>query len=98
MITTARLLASHPVRESQRSYYDADLRQGQSMIRARRPFVVKNALTGLAIVGFTAAVYIYTIRAVAQDNFEDVPIPDAPAQSPRSRPASSSITSGPLAK
>jgi hypothetical protein len=26
------------------------------MIRARRPFVIKNALTGMAIIGFTAAV------------------------------------------
>ena len=42
--------------ETQRSYYDADFRQGQSMIRARRPFVVKNALTGLAILGFTGCV------------------------------------------
>lgn len=28
-------------------------------MRARRPFVVKNAVTGLAIVGFTAAVCMF---------------------------------------
>jgi hypothetical protein len=36
------------------------MRQGQSMIRARRPFVVKNALTGLAIAGFTACVCTFS--------------------------------------
>ncbi|CCX34874.1 hypothetical protein FPQ18DRAFT_360234 [Pyronema domesticum] len=95
MFSTRLLLQRQRPRESQNSYYDADMRQGQSMIRARRPFVVKNALTGLAIAGFTACVYAYTIRAVAQDNFEDVPIPDAPIQ----RPASAgTIATGPLAK
>ncbi|KAA8901452.1 hypothetical protein FN846DRAFT_908969 [Sphaerosporella brunnea] len=93
MFVTKALFASP--RESQRSYYDASMVQGKSMIRARRPFVVKNALTGLAIVGFTAAVYTYTIRAVAQDNFEDVKVPDAPVQSAK---ASSQITSGLLSK
>ncbi|KAI5848994.1 hypothetical protein BZA05DRAFT_401937 [Tricharina praecox] len=96
MFPTALLLAGKP-RESQRSYYKPDSRQGQSIVRARRPFVVKNAVTGLAIVGFTAAVYIYTIKAVAQDNFEDVPIPDAPVQGGIS-PNASTIQSGPLAK
>lgn len=40
---------------------------------------------------------IYTIKAVAQDNFEDVPIPDAPVQGGIS-PNASTIQSGPLAK
>ncbi|TGZ80925.1 hypothetical protein EX30DRAFT_293037, partial [Ascodesmis nigricans] len=60
------------------TYYGSDLRQGQSLIRARRPYLFKNILTGLGIVSFTAAIYIYTIKAVAQDNFEDVKVPDAP--------------------
>jgi hypothetical protein len=47
------------VRSTQRTYYDSDFRQGQSLIRARRPFLVKNALTGLAIVAFTASVCMF---------------------------------------
>lgn len=41
--------------------------------RARRPFRTKNALTGLGIMGFAAAVYAYSINAVKQDDFSDVP-------------------------
>ncbi|KAL7270747.1 hypothetical protein RUND412_006536 [Rhizina undulata] len=78
MFPTRRFMMAVP----RSSYYESDYRQGQSLIRARRPYVVKNALTGLAIVGFTLSVYLYTIRAVAQDDFEDVPIPDAPVQQP----------------
>lgn len=45
---------SNPV--AGRSYYEADQRQGASLIRARKPYLVKNALTGLAIVSFTLSV------------------------------------------
>jgi cytochrome c oxidase assembly factor 3 len=47
--------------------------------RARRPFRTKNALTGLGIMGFAAAVYTYSINAVKQDDFSDIPTanPDA---------------------
>jgi len=38
----------------------------------------------------------FTIRAVSQDDFEDVQVPDAPAQS--HRPGASTITSGPAMK
>ncbi|KAA8894122.1 hypothetical protein FN846DRAFT_975701 [Sphaerosporella brunnea] len=82
-------------RESQRSYYDASMVLGKPMIRARRPSVVKNALTGSAIVGFAAAANASTIRADAQDNFEHVKVPDVPVQRAKT---SSQITSGPLAK
>ena len=41
--------------------------------RARRPFRTKNALTGLAIMGFAASVYAYSINAVKQDDFSDIP-------------------------
>jgi len=96
MFETAKLLVTP--RASQRTYYDADYRQGQSLIRARRPFLIKNALTGLAILGFTASVYIYTIKAVAQDDFDDVLIPEATVQNPRSSHANTGTTSAPLAK
>ncbi|RPB02359.1 hypothetical protein L873DRAFT_454109 [Choiromyces venosus 120613-1] len=64
------------------TYYEQDQRQGASLIRARKPFLVKNLVTGLAMLGLTASIYVYTIKAVAQDEFEDVPIPDAPVQGP----------------
>jgi cytochrome c oxidase assembly factor 3, fungi type len=44
----------------------------QGLIRAREPYRVKNMITGLAISSFAVGVWLYSIRAVRQDNFDDV--------------------------
>lgn len=44
-------------------------------LRARKPFMVKNALTALGFFGFAAGVYFYSLNALVQDDFADVPIP-----------------------
>ncbi|PKY37767.1 hypothetical protein RhiirA4_390964, partial [Rhizophagus irregularis] len=38
-----------------------------AMQRARKPFAVKNAITGLLLFGFCGAVFSYSIMAVKQD-------------------------------
>ncbi|KAJ4404446.1 hypothetical protein N0V82_010497 [Gnomoniopsis sp. IMI 355080] len=63
-------------------YYTRQKGQSAALLRARRPYLVKNAVTGLAMFALTAGVYMYTIKAVGQDEFEDVKVPDAPAQAP----------------
>lgn len=62
------------------SYYDRRLRQGPSLIRARQPYLVKNAITGVGLFAFVGAIYWYTLKAVGQDEFEDVKVPAAPAR------------------
>ncbi|KAH9817756.1 Coiled-coil domain-containing protein 56 [Teratosphaeria destructans] len=79
------------------SYYDARNRPGASLYRARQPYLVKNALTGVCIVAFVAGVYSWTIRAIGQDDFSDVPIPDAPVQ-PGNAPHMSTVKSAGSAK
>lgn len=99
-------------RHSQNSYYDDRMRQGASLVRARRPYIVPNALTGIGLFAFVISVcqsppsrpYLmgdslswhsssdctchrriadgcqtdsYTIKVIAQDEFEDVPVPPA---------------------
>ncbi|KAK7745425.1 hypothetical protein SLS53_002923 [Cytospora paraplurivora] len=59
-------------------YYTRNSGQSASLIRARRPYLVKNAITGLGVAGIAIGVYIYTLRAVGQDDFEDVKVPDVP--------------------
>ena len=44
----------------------------QGLLRAREPYRVKNAMTGLAISSFAVGVWLYSMRAVKQDNFDDV--------------------------
>ncbi|KAK3057746.1 hypothetical protein LTS18_011425, partial [Coniosporium uncinatum] len=74
------------------TYYDQHNRQSAALIRARQPYLVRNIVTGAAIFGFAIGVYAFTIRAVAQDDFEDVPMPPAPAQ-PAHAPNASAVTS-----
>lgn len=42
------------------------------LLRARAPFRLQNAITGLVLAGFATAVWAYSIRAVKQDDFSDV--------------------------
>ncbi|CAM1506702.1 Fc.00g063430.m01.CDS01 [Cosmosporella sp. VM-42] len=63
------------------TYYDRRLRQGPALVRARRPYLFKNAVTGLGLLGVVGAIYYYTITAVGQDDFEDVKVPDQPQKS-----------------
>ncbi|TVY68803.1 Mitochondrial cytochrome c oxidase assembly factor [Lachnellula suecica] len=76
------------------SYYDKHYKQSAALIRARRPYLVKNTLTGLGIFAFAIGVYTYTIKAVSQDDFEDVKVPAAPQQSP----SAGASTSAPVVK
>ncbi|KAJ4169558.1 hypothetical protein NW754_016586 [Fusarium falciforme] len=84
----------------QSTYYDRRLRQGPALVRARRPYLFKNAVTGLGLLTVVGAICTtsrlhvtatrlhcldyYTLNAVGQDNFEDVKVPDEPR-----KPASS---------
>ncbi|KAI1102368.1 hypothetical protein F4804DRAFT_267650 [Jackrogersella minutella] len=62
------------------SYYDRRFRQSPALIRARRPYIFKNAVLGSAIAAVAVGVYIYTIHVIGQDEFEDVKVPNAPSQ------------------
>lgn len=42
------------------------------LMRAREPYKVKNALTGVALSAFAVGAWIYAMNAVKQDTFEDV--------------------------
>ncbi|PSR81594.1 hypothetical protein BD289DRAFT_438839 [Coniella lustricola] len=62
------------------SYYVRANAQSAALLRARRPYLVRNAVTGFIMAGLAAGVYMYTIKAVGQDEFEDVKVPEAPLQ------------------
>jgi cytochrome c oxidase assembly factor 3 len=44
----------------------------EGLKRAREPFRVRNALTGIAIAAFGVGVWAYSISAVRQDVFDDI--------------------------
>ncbi|KAI0398597.1 hypothetical protein F5Y17DRAFT_454158 [Xylariaceae sp. FL0594] len=62
------------------SYYGGQSGQSPALIRARRPYLVKNAVVGSLMFAVTAGIYVYTIKAIGQDEFEDVKVPEQPAQ------------------
>lgn len=60
------------------SYYQSDYTQSAALIRARRPYLIRNAITGLCIMAFAAGVFTFTLRAVGQESFDDVVVPSGP--------------------
>ncbi|EPE31585.1 hypothetical protein GLAREA_12341 [Glarea lozoyensis ATCC 20868] len=78
------------------SYYDKNYKQSAALLRARRPYLVKNSLTGLGLLAFCMGVYTFTIKAVSQDEFEDVKVPEAVQQSPQA--GASTRTNGPVVR
>ena len=60
------------------SYYKPDYTQSAALIRARRPYLFKNAITGVCIASFAIGVFAFTLRAVGQEQFSDVIVPSGP--------------------
>ncbi|KAG0140813.1 hypothetical protein CROQUDRAFT_674446 [Cronartium quercuum f. sp. fusiforme G11] len=61
-------------REKRETYWSSG-RMSPGLQRARQPFRAKNLITGAGILSFTFAVYAYSISAVKQDDFSDIPAP-----------------------
>ncbi|KAH7124164.1 hypothetical protein B0J11DRAFT_332394 [Dendryphion nanum] len=69
-----------PYRPFQSTYYDAQMRASPALLRARAPYLIKNTITGGAIVATAIGIYAYTIHVISQDEFDDVIVPDEPAK------------------
>ncbi|KAK4058788.1 hypothetical protein OIO90_000234 [Microbotryomycetes sp. JL221] len=62
-------------RAARATYHPGGYGVSEGLVRARRPFRTSNAITGVVIMGFAVSVYLYSIRAVSQDDFSDVEAP-----------------------
>jgi len=63
------------------SYYDSTQRAGAALNRARRPFLLRNALTGAGVLALSIGIYVYTLKVIGMDEFEDVKPARKPEQS-----------------
>ncbi|KAI5982668.1 hypothetical protein EDD15DRAFT_2266797 [Pisolithus albus] len=54
------------------SYRPRSYQMSPGLLRAREPFRVKNAITGVILAGLGIGVWAYSIRAVKQEDFSDV--------------------------
>ncbi|KAA1072274.1 hypothetical protein PGT21_031595 [Puccinia graminis f. sp. tritici] len=61
-------------RQKRQTYWDSG-RMSPALQRARLPFRAKNLMMGAGILTFTFGVYMYSIAAVKQDDFSDIPAP-----------------------
>jgi len=68
------------------SYYKPDYTQSAALIRARRPYLFKNTITGICIASFAVGVFAFTLRAVGQEQFDDVIVPTGPPSQPPKTP------------
>ncbi|KAF2850806.1 hypothetical protein T440DRAFT_518098 [Plenodomus tracheiphilus IPT5] len=68
------------------TYYDDRMRASPALLRARAPYLIKNTITGFAICTLVIGIYTYTIQAISQDEFDDVIVPDQPAQQSMQQP------------
>ncbi|KAG8218896.1 hypothetical protein J3R82DRAFT_4576 [Butyriboletus roseoflavus] len=59
-------------KRASKSYRPRSYVMSPGLLRARAPFRLQNALTGVVLAGFATAVWAYSIRAVKQDDFSDV--------------------------
>ncbi|ORY27347.1 putative mitochondrion protein [Naematelia encephala] len=60
------------IRERDRTYRPGGTGMSESLRRARRPYLIRNAITGVVLASFVIGVYAYSISAVKQDDFSDV--------------------------
>ncbi|POY74316.1 hypothetical protein BMF94_2510 [Rhodotorula taiwanensis] len=62
-------------RQARATYHPGGYGVSEGLKRARRPFRTRNFITGGLITAFAFSVYMYSIRAVAQDDFSDLAEP-----------------------
>ncbi|KAF5392986.1 hypothetical protein D9757_001164 [Collybiopsis confluens] len=59
-------------RQAARTWRPSSGTMSPGLKRARAPFRIPNAITGIILGAFVAGVYTYSIRAVRQDDFGDI--------------------------
>ncbi|CBQ71307.1 conserved hypothetical protein [Sporisorium reilianum SRZ2] len=70
-----------PPRSTHATYHPGGYGISEGLKRARKPYQLRNILTGSLIMGFATSVYFYSISKVKQDDFSDLAEIRAPAAS-----------------
>ncbi|EPQ58950.1 hypothetical protein GLOTRDRAFT_69997 [Gloeophyllum trabeum ATCC 11539] len=88
-------------REAERSYRPKGYGMSPGLKRARAPYRVRNAVTGVLIGAFAVGVWAYSLRAVNQDVFDDVDeqakaLAEERARSAREAPPVVTVEDGPI--
>ncbi|PWY97895.1 hypothetical protein BCV70DRAFT_202383 [Testicularia cyperi] len=68
-----------PPRSTHATYHPGGYGVSEGLKRARKPYRIRNLVTGGLIMGFATSVYFYSISKVKQDDFSDLAEVRAPA-------------------
>ncbi|KAJ1964724.1 hypothetical protein GGI12_001230 [Dipsacomyces acuminosporus] len=68
--------AQRRLMSNQTSYGEYHFRK--SIERGRQQYSIKNTLTAAGLAGACAGIYFYSLHAVKQEDFSDIPMPPEP--------------------
>ncbi|KAJ1883567.1 hypothetical protein LPJ57_000066 [Coemansia sp. RSA 486] len=57
----------------------------KSIERGRQAYSVKNVLTAVGLFGACTGIYFYSLNAVKQEDFSDIPMPPEPTAEERAQ-------------
>ncbi|KAI7826319.1 hypothetical protein BX661DRAFT_183787 [Kickxella alabastrina] len=76
-LSTEKLGQQSQIKTKSDTYGEYHFRK--SIERGREAYSVKNVFTALALASGCAGIYFYSLSAVKQENFSDVPMPREPS-------------------
>ncbi|KAJ2740646.1 hypothetical protein GGI20_005696 [Coemansia sp. BCRC 34301] len=62
-----------------------DYHYRESIERGRQSYTQRNVLTALGLAGVVSGIYFYSLSAVRQEDYSDVPMPPEPSAEQKSR-------------
>ncbi|KAJ1820344.1 hypothetical protein GGH91_000388 [Coemansia sp. RSA 2671] len=62
-----------------------DYHYRESIERGRQSYTKANVLTALGLSGLVAGIYFYSLKAVRQEDYSDIPMPPEPSAEQKSK-------------
>ncbi|KAJ2829088.1 hypothetical protein GGI24_002226 [Coemansia furcata] len=62
-----------------------DYHYRESIERGRRSYTKRNVATALALGGLVTGIYFYSLKAVRQEDYSDIPMPPEPSAEQKSK-------------
>ncbi|KAJ2489212.1 hypothetical protein IWW37_004193 [Coemansia sp. RSA 2050] len=62
-----------------------DYHYRESIERGRQSYTKSNVLTALGLGGLVAGIYFYSLKAVRQEDYSDIPMPPEPSAEQKSK-------------
>ncbi|KAJ2489606.1 hypothetical protein IWW47_005236 [Coemansia sp. RSA 2052] len=81
--SSSRSSTGPEINKKQALYGDYHYRE--SIERGRQAYTKRNVLTALGLVGVVTGIYFYSLKAVRQEDYSDIPMPPEPSAEQKSQ-------------